>query len=226
MSDAPRGKKPRSTFANFHVYFRAALKQQCGGPFDTETDKELCLAYDGLRHAQKTAVLESIARAMGVKKGQAQKHYSNSFSRAKYPKTSENAKKVVQMFMHHYMQQQACGKPLSAVCQFLLSRGIRLFPGSIHAIASKAKTEIERGRYLGPRYDAEEMRRRVAAVLAEPAVEAPETPADHPPTPVGSSFSGPCDAYAPPADVPGFAVEEDDTGYGQLGLLDFDEPFL
>lgn len=61
-----KGKQPRSTFCDFGVHFRWALEAHTGASLCTATDEDLCRVYDGLRHAEKTVVLNDVARRMHI----------------------------------------------------------------------------------------------------------------------------------------------------------------
>lgn len=140
---------------------------------------------------------------------------------------SAAVKKIIQMFIHNFMTSRASGKPLAAVIKELAFHGISRFPGAVHAVASKAKSEIERGCYRGPRYDRDEMLALIAAAQAEPASGA--SLPYHPPTLGCSSFSGSADeapAPEPAAECPEGLDDECGFPDASFAVWDLDELYL
>lgn len=79
------------------------------------------------------------------------------------------------MFIDMYVQHKCAGKPLTAAYKFLENHGIIRFRTDVHAAASKAKNEIARDVYKGPRYDAKEMAKLIRKVKNETPPDQPAT---------------------------------------------------
>ena len=71
------------------------------------------------------------------------------------------------MFIHNYVTNNLGTKPLAEVNNFLKKNDIIRFPGAVHAVASKAKREIEENVYNGPEYNETEFQMYFSKVRAE-----------------------------------------------------------
>lgn len=71
------------------------------------------------------------------------------------------------MYVHNYVTNNLGTKPLAEVNNFLKKYGILRFPGAVHAVASRAKREIEGNVYNGPVYNHAEFQMYLSKVQNE-----------------------------------------------------------
>lgn len=71
------------------------------------------------------------------------------------------------MYVYDHVTNKRGTKPLADVNNFLKKYGILRFPGAVHAVASRAKREIEDNAYNGPVYNHAEFQMYLSKVQNE-----------------------------------------------------------